>query len=393
MKNKLGTKIAMQIFSIGIAVVLWFIISYSENPVIDITVKNVPISYVNTAELENRGMTVVRDDKLPSVSVVVRGNRNELFSVIKNISASVDLSKINSAGSYDMPIDVNIPIKSVELLKKRTNNLNISVEPIITRTVPVRIMQNGVNDDYLVKSTSDITEIEISGAKTDVNNVSAATVNLDISDVKSNSASSYSYSFTDVGGDEIDAYNISAETTSIIISNKVYVAKKIPIKIIYPPELLEDYAVSVENENLLTVDIGAAKEYYDEIIELNAIFPDMPILSEQGEITLTVQTDDNVYMPNGEYIKVKAAIVKKELRNIILPVTVQNISEGLSVKETNITVGVIAKGVAEELDASVMTAEADLTGLTAGKHKVKLKITTPSNVKIEQDYYAEFTLE
>lgn len=393
MKEKFKSKIAMQIFSVGVAIILWFIISYSENPVIDITVKNVPISYTNISELEERGMTIVRDDKLPSVSVVVRGNRNELFSVIKNISASIDLSKINSAGSYDMPIDVNIPIKSVELLKKRTNNINISVEPIVTRTVPVRIMQNGVNNDYLVKSSSDITEIDIVGARTDVNSVSAATVTLDISDVKSNSSSSYSYSFTDNQGNEIEAYNISSQTTSLVISNKVYIAKNVPIKITYPPELLEDYAVTVENETSLTADIGVAKEYYDDITELNAVFPSTAVSADMGEVTLAVEADDKIYMPDGEYVRVKANAVKKEIKNIILPVTPQNISDGLSVMETNLTVGIIAKGVASELDASLMTAAADLSGMTEGSHRVKLKITAPPNVKIEQDYYVEITLE
>ncbi len=392
MKKIFESKIAMQISAVVIAVILWFIIAYSENPVIDITVNNIPISYSNLSVLEERGLTILKDGKTPTVSVSVQGNRSDLFSVIRNISAEIDLSTLNSSGSYEMPIDINIPVKSVELLRKKSNNATVVVEPIVTRTIPVNILRTGSNSEYLVKSSSDISEIVISGAKSAVSEVNAASVTVDVSDIKTDSVSSYSYSFVDYDGDEIESNNISSETTAIIISNKLFLAKSVPIKIEYPAEVSQDFIVNIKNADSLSANIGVLKESYDDVTSITAQFPSNISDGEASVVTIPLDIPDNVYIPDNPFVEVKADITKKTVKNVTLPVTIQNIPAGLTVNTVD-DVNITVKGAGEELDPSLMSAIADLSGLTAGEHSVKLKITVPGGVSIEQDYSVNIILE
>ena len=53
-RHKTENRIALQLVSVFIAIVLWFIISYTENPVISITVNNIKVEYRGLDKLEER---------------------------------------------------------------------------------------------------------------------------------------------------------------------------------------------------------------------------------------------------------------------------------------------------------------------------------------------------
>lgn len=380
----------LPIISIIISVALWVIIAYTENPSINITVKNIPVSYANLSELEDKGFTVVKGDRQPTVSAIIKGRRSDLFNVIRNVTASVDLSAINSSGSYEIPIDINIPLSSVSLVRKKVNNTHVLIEPVVTRVIPVNIEQVGTNKDYLVKSSADISQIAITGSKTAMQEVSAARVSVDISGIITDEASGYSYSFIDKNGDEIETNNVSSETTSIIITNEVYVAKTVPVELDVP----DDFVVNVKAPEKLSVDIGVRAFSYDDITSVKALLPSS--LTAEPDMTLSLHLNaspDIVYFPHGDYIEVKADIIKKTVKNITVPITVKNTPNRLSVAKIPETIEFAAKGPENLLDKSLMSAAADLSGLDKGVHRVKLAIEVPDGVEVETNYSVNVTLE
>lgn len=391
MKKGLEEKITLQIVSIGVAIVLWFIITYSENPVID-TTRTIPIAYTHTETLLSKGLTAIYSDRTPTVTVVLRGKRNDLFNVIQNLSANVDLSTINTSGSYDMPINVNVPLSTVEIVHKRTPNLNVSVEQIVSKDIPVHIQQTGINRQYLVKSAADTQTIAVHGPNSAVSAVDHATVTVDISNINQNQISNYNYILSDIENNEFENPNISAETANITISNTVYVSKTVAINVEFSGTVKEDYTVDITNADSLFANIGVLSSSYDDITSLTAHFPDNIAEAQDAKISVPLELPDFVYMPQGPNITITANITKKQVRELSVPVTLQNIPDGLSVTSSDSSIAVVAKGPSDQLDPLLMTANADLSGLTAGTHNVTVAFITPGDVSIKQTYTVNVTL-
>lgn len=391
MKKGLESKIMLQIVSVGIAIILWFIITYAENPTID-TTRVIPIEYTNVDVLTDKGLTVLYSERTPTVTVVLRGKRAELFNVVQNITANVDLSAINTSGSYDIPINVNIPLNTVEIVHKRTPNLNITIEPIVSKDIPIRIQQIGINKQYLVKSAAETENIVVKGANSAVSDIDHATVFVDISNIKQNEVSSYNYSFANADNNEIENPNVITESSGIPISNTVYISKTVPIEIEYSGTVKEDYIITIKNSESLFANIGVAEEFYDDVVSLSAHFPDNVSEAVSQTLSVPITVPDSVYIPQGSNIEIKADITKKQVKELSIPITLQNVPSGLSVILADTAVTAVAKGPADQLDPSLMTASADLTGLSGGTHSVRVNFITPGDVSIKQSYNITVTL-
>ena len=391
MKKGLESKIMLQIVSVGIAVILWFIITYAENPTID-TTRVIPIEYTNVDVLTDKGLTVLYSERTPTVTVVLRGKRTELFNVVQNITANVDLSAINTSGSYDIPINVNIPLNTVEIVHKRTPNLNITVEPIVSKDIPIRIQQIGINKQYLVKSAAETENIVVKGANSAVSDIDHATVFVDISNIKQNEVSSYNYSFANADNNEIENPNVITESSGIPISNTVYISKTVPIEIEYSGTVKEDYIITIKNSESLFANIGVAEEFYDDVGSRSAHCPDNVAEAVSQTLSVPITVPDSVYIPQGSNIEIKADITKKQVKELSIPITLQNVPSGLSVISADTAVTAVAKGPADQLDPSLMTASADLTGLSGGTHSVRVNFITPGDVSIKQSYNITVTL-
>ncbi|MCX7715471.1 MAG: CdaR family protein [Clostridia bacterium] len=395
MKKVLDSKIVLQILSAGVAVVLWFIIAYTVNPVISVTLKNIPVEYVNVKSLEDKELTPIYSNKIPVVSVVLEGTRNDLFNVMKKIHARIDLSSIEEEGVYDVPITVDIPINSVKLTKKKTDNLTITIEPLVKKDVPVVVKQTGTNKEYLIKSVSEEDTIAVSGAKSFVENIDYAQVTVDVSQIKENEISGYSYSFIDKNNYEIESTrNIKAQTSGgIVVSNTVYLAKTLPVEIEYPDFLTKDYIIDLKSITPQSVNIGILEDKYDEVTKLTALFPSHTAPADGVELSLPLVIPDCAYSKDVSSVTVKADIKRKETRILTIPIAFKNTPSNMTVVSSVRQIDIMVTGDGEKLNPSFITAAADLSNLDKGTHEVVLDITTPGNVSLHEQYKIMVTLQ
>lgn len=387
MKKNLEEKISLQIISIGIAIILWFIISYTENPGIDVTLKNIPIKYINTDILAENDLVALYPDKTPTVSVVVRGKRAELFNILGRVTAEVDLATINTAGIYDMPININIPSSTVELVKKKDSAFNLNVEHMVSKNIPIKIIQTGDSGKYIVRSVADDDELEIAGAAAVTDSIESAVVYVDISSSVQDSDFDYTYILTDANGSKIESKNIFSPKERISVTNTVYLSKKVPLEIAYPKSVTEDCLIKINNSEYLYADIGVRKENFDMVESLTVNFPNSISDYTQTKLTLPINVPDSVYIPSGNFVDVSVSLTKKDIREMTIPLSFKNISGGLNIShDTPRQITVMLKGPADKLDLTYISAEADLSGLTAGEHNVAVKFNLPDEVKTDKDY-------
>ena len=132
-------KLITKIICITLAVILWFYVSYYENPIMTKTVRNVPVKVNNeqTETLRERGLSVysLSEEK---VDVGVSTQRLNLSKVTnKSLSAYVNVSSIEKSGTYYLPAIVLCDVNVNATYYVKSDNIKVVVEPIISGTFNV----------------------------------------------------------------------------------------------------------------------------------------------------------------------------------------------------------------------------------------------------------------
>ena len=95
MKKKLMNNFGLKLLSLGIAIVFWFVIINSKDPVESKTFKNVPVKVLNEEQVLEREkvLEVISGD---TVDVVLEGRRSVLEQLTEaDIEATADLTEVS----------------------------------------------------------------------------------------------------------------------------------------------------------------------------------------------------------------------------------------------------------------------------------------------------------
>ena len=110
-KKILDSKLLYALLAIVIAVALWFYVAAVENNTDDITIKGIPITFVNEEVLEERGM-MISNGRNQDATLKLTGPMIELAKLDQEkekINLTIDVSKITSPGEQTMAFDLDLP--------------------------------------------------------------------------------------------------------------------------------------------------------------------------------------------------------------------------------------------------------------------------------------------
>lgn len=388
--NKLEKRIVLQLVSVFTAVALWFIISYTENPTLNIDLKKIKIEYSGIEELEARGLTVSPTNKVPAFSVRVSGKRSALLSVINKTTAYVDVSRIDTVGSYALEIKADIPSTAVTQISQKFKKLDVVVEPITEKTVPVVVRHTDKNKDYLVKSTPQKNEITIRGAESVIETASLAEIAFGVLNMTSDNEQEYGYRIMDTNNNEIDAANgIRAYEAAVLVKNELYKSKVmgIDVRLSEAEEALYDVDVIQTSDVQAGVRDGAA-----EI--LTAHIPEGTVLRAGiGDYKVNIDDMENIYVEKQDVEQlVRLNVLKKELRYVHIPVRIDNVAPELNAWCDTAAVDAYISCVPAKFETAVLEAYADVGGMKAGTHEVTLKFAQNDGVTISEQYKVKVTL-
>lgn len=379
--KKKKNKILLQIVSVLIAVVLWIIVGYTENPSIDVNIKNVKVEYRGLMELENKGFTIADVEKLPQISVGLRGKRSDLIKVLGRINASVDVSKVTAAGTYELDIAINVPINSVQVIRQKTTQ-EIVVEPYITQEIPITIKQTNAekNKDILVRSEPINSTLEIAGAQSLIDQIDHAEIIADIGDIHSDSAQKYAYKLMSRSNNEID-YKQRLQTTEpdLLVKHTVYTPMTASVTTGMSEELRRSYAATIKSLSETSMIIGVRNGVSAETV--TAMFPDDVYELGTKEYTLTLTEPEDVYIPEPTIV-VKADFAARTEQTVELPVQALNASQAVSVSPIEVRIAAVS-GVTV---ADNITASVDLSGLSAGVYDLPVSFWTTDKVVVIGTY-------
>lgn len=381
------SNLVLKIMAVVFAVILWSYVLAEENPVRQRDIPDVSLRYIQSAELEAKGLAISASlsDILDSVDVRVEVEQKNLKYVSnKNIILEVDLSTINGPGEVEMDINPTSPYGKV--LSVSPSTVTLVVDKLSQKNVPVEVEKTGkVADGYHAMDPVITEPAYIKGASVDVEKVVSAVCHVDLTGLTENFSKSVEVDYLDKDGNVLDK-NMFAGTDSVIVSVDVLAKKTVPVNtddlLVGKDELAEGYEISEIIIEPGTVDIIGKKDILDTIESLEAIpivvtgaNTDVPRLLEfnlpEG---VSILSDGQVQA----VVRIREKVEVKNYNNV--EVQIKNLARGLEASLDIEKIDVVAIAGTNKLSRLFkqdILAYVDLDGLEEGTHELIIQFIMP----------------
>lgn len=384
MKKPENSKLLLKILSGVIAVVLWFAITYTEDPAISQTLTGVDIEIKGEDILNSNGFAIVNRDKLPSIGVVMRGSRSNVISALGEISASVDVSSIKRAGTNTLAVSYSYPTGSIVLEKIKVKEVEIETEVLVSRDVPlsIEVTNRDKNSEHIVKAVSKSETVTVSGAESTVYEVAYAKAKVDASKISKASTQECLYDFYNEKDELVSEQNLVGNARrTVTVESTVYEKVSLPVKVVLDEESRHDYGIIVKNIDKLTVDAGL-----DDGAEIDFVEAVVTPQKEKTSYETELVVPEGVYIAEeNRKITVTGEILPKELKEVTVTVEAENVPDGkravISPKEKTITLKTV-----ENISETDIKAKVDMSVLSEAEGILPIIIETDIDADVIGTY-------
>ena len=311
------------------------------------------------------------------------------MDTLKETTAVVDLREITSAGQYKLPVTYSLSSNNLHITKRRTSTVTVTIESVITKEIPVKILQIGGEKDkaQIVQSVPAQESVMVSGASSDINQISEAIISVDITTIKQDVEQKYSYILADSQGNQVNMVNeISVADEVVSVANRVLIRKTVPVEVTFPKSLTEKYSVHIQSLSQEQIDIGVAEDG-NAPEKITTEFAG-PVEEGQDTYEINLTAPEGVYVPKESLkLEMKAEVKKKTVKIVEIPVQVENESN-LVYEITPQLVSVQARGPEDKLNLDSIEAILRINGLAKGEHRQKVDVQSKDmDVDILNDIY------
>lgn len=304
MKSFFEKDSVLKIFSFIIAIIIWIYILIVLDPSVDTTIKDIPIKYTQQNALVNQGLSIVDENK-ETVEIKVNGSRKRLVNINSdNISATVDLSSVTTAGKHSLPIMLSVPYEHIEVLGKKPENVEITVDRLVEekRNISVRIV-GSPEPGYIAGAVElNSSTVLLRGAASVVKQISDVYVSVDVSKRKTDLFTTAKIEFLDSDGRLLSADSelfeyLSSDINETQLKCPIMMLKTVSIKPNLDRNVQAGETVSVQ-PNTLTIygyekDIENIEEILTEKISMETLKKDKKV-SVALMLPENIKSRDNV---------------------------------------------------------------------------------------------------
>lgn len=313
MKGFFSKDSVLKVISFVIAIMIWFYVIIVVDPSVDITIRDIPVRYVNQTALENNGLSVINDGTAVC-ELKVRGSRKKIANIDnKNVYATVDLSSIGRTGTFSLPISISIPYEYNEIVSKKPYNIEVAVDRIIEKEVEIKVVSSGsVANGYIAgEPVTSSKSVILKGPLSLVNSIGGVAATLSYGDRAAEIKDTEKLYFTDSSGKPVDKDNnlydkVGMDLSAIEIYCPVMKLKTVPVKAVFDDETkIENFKISVQPSN---ITIYAENEILSEVAEIETALLNANTLLEDGTAESALVLPEGVYLRDG----IKSVTVKAE---------------------------------------------------------------------------------
>lgn len=374
MTNFITNNLAAKIIVLLIALGVWTYVASGESRII-----NLPSAIPIKARSAGEGLIAKLSTNEVKVKIAVDKNK------LKNLSADsfeayVDLTAKTKGTYTDIPVIVTAKDQNIEIREITPSVITVTLDPAITKTVPVVVKIEGKPGDGLAPDQPVIEpdKVEVRGAKSDVDKILEATAVIGLKGETSDVKKTVALQGFDAKGDEINDLAFSpTEVVATIPIVKAGKSKTVGIKVKTDGTVKSGYwasQISVE-PNVVNITGNADILNSTKFIETNTI--DIDGLSSNKTFTTNLNPPTGVVLlDNIDGLKVSVTIAPVETtKPITASIRPVHLASNLSFDSSKILITVLVSGPADKLNALTsndVVVNLDLSPFKVGINQVNI---------------------
>lgn len=390
-KKILDSKLLYALLAIVIAVALWFYVAAVENNTDDITIKGVPITFVNEEVLEERGM-IISSGYNQEATLKLTGPMIELAKLDREkekIKLTIDVGKITSPGEQTMAFDLDLPSvyeSSVTIQEWTPRNITFTVSRHIKKEIKVegkftgKLAEDYMRDDFEIRPG----KIEISGIESEVNRVSHALVTVGGEEEFSTTfRGQMGFELIDFQGNVLSDVDVACSVESVSVTLPVIKTADVPLSVkwitgggVTDVDKYVDFEISPS-----TITVSGAEEDLEPLTEI--ILGEINLSSIIGSKTFVFDIPlaaelDNISGTTKASVDVKILGLSSKIMEVD-NIRLDNVPEGFTAESVTKTLQVLVRGPIEDLDLILpinLRVVADLSKVdtVSGRYTVPVKV-------------------
>lgn len=240
MQNK---KWITMLVALVVSVGLWFYVVTVENPIKEITLYNVPVSFSGVELLrEDYDLLVVDSNVLSGVELTFSGKISDLNKLQQNkseIELSVDISHLRNTQKYTLSYDLanvelpsNVSGQGLSLTTKFPNAVSITLGKLARKTIPVEVQQNVMLEEGFTagRLSQNYEEIVVEGPESVVKQIVSARTMLERENVGQTITATLPITLVDGNGAVVEDSSVTTSASEIEVTLPVLLYKDVPLE-------------------------------------------------------------------------------------------------------------------------------------------------------------------
>ncbi|MBE5839831.1 MAG: hypothetical protein E7304_00340 [Butyrivibrio sp.] len=402
-----GLKLASLIF----AIIIWFLVTNINDPVISVRYTNVPVTLKNTNLITDQGQVYTILDGSDTISsVTIYAPRSIIDSLSQNnVVATADVQDLSSLNTVTINVTTNKYSDKIQKIVTSTDVVKLSVERKASKTLALTATTSGtLSDGYIIGDvTTEQNMIRINGPESVIQNIQSAQVDVDVTGFTSNIGTDADIILYDADGDPVDSSQVSMNIKSVRVNVTIYGTKYVPLNYVVTGEPANGYILTGKiDSNPSEILIAGRSSIISSVNEITIKDDGLNVTGLSKNLNYTV--DVSKYLPSGvtfgdpDYHGTAAVVVHigsvseetydVSAKNVTISGTVDGFDINIDDSEYD-TVSLTLQGLNTELDAISVdslegTVDIDeilesngLTELTEGTYTAEVEWNLPEGVK------------
>ncbi|MCD8376545.1 MAG: hypothetical protein LUD69_06340 [Oscillospiraceae bacterium] len=393
-KKILNSKLLYALLAVLISIGLWFYVVVVEEPDSTIEISGIPITFTNEDVLEERGL-MITDGQDQTVTLTVTGPSTTLAQLNNNksnITLSIDVSRITSAGEQQMAYTISLPTGyslRVTVTDRSPSNVGFTVSNCVSKEIQVYGSFTGTLADGYMRDEFEITPgtITVSGPEEEVKQISYALVSLDGEELsESVTVEEAAFTLVDAQGAGFTGDMVTCSVETVEVTMPVVKTAEVPLSVNLLPgggiteENMEEFVECVIEPAQITV--SGEEEALSSLTEL--VLGEIDLAAVEGTETFTfdIPLDSALKNISGTASATVTITISSELTIQIFEadnIELQNVPDGFEAESVTQTLQVLVRGTKSALTQVLsqnIRVVADLSDIeqTAGRYTVPATI-------------------
>ncbi len=295
-----GLKLASLIF----AMIVWFLVTNINDPIISVTYTNIPVTIKNGNLITDKGQVYTVLDKTDTISSVkIYAPRAVIDSLNQsNIVATADIQKLSSLNTVSIDIVTNKYSDKIDRIVSSSDVLKLNVERKASKSLALSATTSGtLSDGYVIGDVStEQNMVRISGPESFINSVAKASVDVDVTGFTSNIGTDADIVLYDTDGEPLDLAQsgVSMNIKSVRANVQILATKYVPINCEVTGVPSTGYVltgeVDVDPEEVL---IAGRSSTISGIQSIDVVTDALDVSGIMGNLSTTIDLKD--FLPTG----------------------------------------------------------------------------------------------